>query len=115
MAHVFDGKLYFTRDYMQGNFIPKILSGLSPNQPLNPWQKHLQRHLQVVKKDFQAEHENFMFQKRSCVCMPLGMWVEVKVHSYLACTHVCAGNYMCHAQAMALSQQSRRNQFRTFA
>ena len=25
MAHVFDGKLYFTRDHMQGNFIPKNL------------------------------------------------------------------------------------------
>ena len=24
MAHVFDGKLYFTRDHMQGNFIPKM-------------------------------------------------------------------------------------------
>ena len=23
MAHVFDGKLYFTRDHMQGDFIPK--------------------------------------------------------------------------------------------
>ena len=23
MAHVFDGKLYLTRDHMQGNFIPK--------------------------------------------------------------------------------------------
>ena len=25
MAHVFDGKLYFTRDHMQGNFITKNL------------------------------------------------------------------------------------------
>ena len=25
MAHVFDGKLYFTRHHMQGNFIPKNL------------------------------------------------------------------------------------------
>ena len=25
MAHVFDGKLYFSRDHMQGNFIPKNL------------------------------------------------------------------------------------------
>ena len=25
MAHVFDGKLYLTRDHMQGNFIPKNL------------------------------------------------------------------------------------------
>ena len=25
MAHVFDGKLYFTRDHMKGNFIPKHL------------------------------------------------------------------------------------------
>ena len=25
MAHVFDGKLYFTRDHMQANFIPKNL------------------------------------------------------------------------------------------
>ena len=25
MAHVFDGKLYFKTDHMQGNFIPKDL------------------------------------------------------------------------------------------
>ena len=32
MAHVFDGKLYFTRDHMQGNFIPKNLTLPKPNQ-----------------------------------------------------------------------------------
>ena len=31
MAHVFDGKLYFTRDHVQGNFIPKNLK--LPHRP----------------------------------------------------------------------------------
>ena len=48
MAHIINGKLYFTRDHMQGNFIPKNLKFPQPNQPLNLRQRHLQRHLQVV-------------------------------------------------------------------
>ena len=42
---LFDGKFYFTRDHMQGNFIPK---NLKLPQPLNLRQRVLQRHLQVV-------------------------------------------------------------------
>ena len=44
MAHVFDGKLYFTRDHMQGNFIPKNLKLPEPK----PAPSLGQRHLQVV-------------------------------------------------------------------
>jgi hypothetical protein len=36
--------------------------------------------------------------------MPLPTWVEVKVQSYLARTHVCAGSCMCRVQASALSK-----------
>ena len=45
MAHVFHGKLYFTRDHMQGNFIPKNLK--LPEPKPSP-KRHLQGHLQVV-------------------------------------------------------------------
>ena len=36
MAHVFDGKLYFTRDYIQGNFIPKNLKLPEPKPAPKP-------------------------------------------------------------------------------
>ena len=36
MAHVFDGKLYFTRDHMQGNFIPKNLKLPEPKPAPKP-------------------------------------------------------------------------------
>ena len=36
MAHVFDGKLYFTRDHMQGNFIPKNLKLHEPKPTTKP-------------------------------------------------------------------------------
>ena len=36
MAHAFDGKLYFTRDHMQGNFIPKNLKLLEPKLAPKP-------------------------------------------------------------------------------
>ena len=50
-----------------------------------------------------------MFLTLSCVCMPLGKWEEVKVHSYHALTHVCVGSCMCrHAQAMPCPSYSRR-------
>ena len=39
MAHVFDGKLYFTRDHMQGNFIPKNLKWPQPKPAPKPQAK----------------------------------------------------------------------------
>ena len=39
MAHVFDGKLYFTRDHMQGNFIPKNLKLPQPKPTAKPQAK----------------------------------------------------------------------------
>ena len=36
--------------------------------------------------------------------MHLGKWVDVKVHSYHAFTHVCVGSCMCGAEATALSK-----------
>ena len=36
MAHVFDGKLYFIRDHMQGNFIPKNLKLPEPKPAPKP-------------------------------------------------------------------------------
>ena len=36
MAHVFDGKLYFTRDHMQGNLIPKTLKLPQPKSAPQP-------------------------------------------------------------------------------
>ena len=36
MAHGFDGKLYFTRDHMQGNFIPKDLKLPQPKPAPQP-------------------------------------------------------------------------------
>ena len=66
MAHVFDGKLYFTRDHMQGNFIPKDLPQPKPSP--KPQAKasskaslsgeHVQLFRMVYdrKKGFQAEH-----------------------------------------------------------
>ena len=68
MAHVFDGKLYFTRDHMQGNFIPKNLKLPELKPAPKPWAKasstasssgeHVQLFRMVYhrKKGFQAEH-----------------------------------------------------------
>ena len=68
MAHVFDGKLYFTRDHMQGNFIPKNLKLPEPKPAPKPRAKasskasssgeHVQLFRMVYhrKKGFQAEH-----------------------------------------------------------
>ena len=68
MAHVFDGKLYFTRDHMQGNFIPKNLKLPEPKPAPKPRAKassttsssgeHVQLFCMVYhrKKGFQAEH-----------------------------------------------------------
>ena len=64
MAHVFDGKLYFTRDPMQGNFIPKNLKLPEPKPAPKPRPKasssgeHVQLFRMVYdrKKGFQAEH-----------------------------------------------------------
>ena len=39
MAHVFDGKLNFTRDHMQGNFIPKNLKLPQPKPAPKPQAK----------------------------------------------------------------------------
>ena len=68
MAHVFDGKLYFTRDHMQGNFIPKNLKLPEPKPAPKPWAKasskasssgeHVQLFCMVYdrKQGFQSEH-----------------------------------------------------------
>ena len=66
MAYVFDGKLYFTRDHMQGNFIPKNLKlpKLAPKPQAKTYSKvsssceHMQLFRMVYdrKKGFQAEH-----------------------------------------------------------
>ena len=64
MAHVFDGKLYFTRDHMQGNFIHKNLK-LPERKPApkpSPKASSSDEHVQLFrmaydrKKGFQAEH-----------------------------------------------------------
>ena len=59
MAHVFDGKLYLTRDHMQGNFIPKNLKLPEPkHQPkASSSGEHVQLFRMVYdhKKGFQAE------------------------------------------------------------
>ena len=39
MVHVFDGKLYFTRDHMQGNFIPRNLKLPQPKPAPKPQAK----------------------------------------------------------------------------
>ena len=36
-----------------------------------------------------------MLQTFSGVCMPLGTWVEIEVHSYYALIYVCVGGCMC--------------------
>ena len=68
MAHVFNGKLYFTRDHMQGNFIPKNLKLPQRKPAPQPQAKtpsklfssgeHMQlfRMVYDYKKGFQAEH-----------------------------------------------------------
>ena len=68
MAHVFDGKLYFTRDHMQANFIPKDLKLPQPKPAGKPQAKtsskassngeHVQLFRMVYdrKRGFQAEH-----------------------------------------------------------
>ena len=68
MAHVFDGKLYFTRDYMQRKFVPKNLELPEPKPAPKPWAKASSRafssgeHVQFsrmvchCKKGFQSEH-----------------------------------------------------------
>ena len=68
MAHVFDGKLYFTRDQMQGNFIPKNLKLPQPRPAPKPRAKASSKasssgeHVQLFhmvydrKKGFQSEH-----------------------------------------------------------
>ena len=128
MAHVFDGKLYFTRDHMQGNFIPKNLKLPEPKkvpkrQPkayskASSSAEHVQLFRMVYdrKKGFKSEHFYvshasllvgtwvFMSQTLSCASMPLGTWTEVKVQSYHALTHVCVGSCICRAQATALSK-----------
>ena len=67
MAHVFDGKLYFTTDHMQGNFIPKNLKLPEPKPAPKPRAKaskasssgeHVQLFRMVYdrKKGSQSEH-----------------------------------------------------------
>ena len=40
----------------------------------------------------------------SCLCMPLGTWVGVNMHSYRALTHVCVGSRMCCTHPTTLSK-----------
>ena len=66
MAHVFDGKFYFTRDHMQGNFIPKNLKLPKPapkprakaSSKASSSGEHVQLFCMVYgrKKGFQSEH-----------------------------------------------------------
>ena len=128
MAHFFDGKSYFTRDYMQGNFIPKNLKlptlkpAPKPRAKASSSGEHVQLFHTVYhrKKGFQAKH----FVCFSCfiafgnmgvklkfhvphtfLCLhAFGTWVEVKVYSYNAGTQVCVGSCMRCAQAAALSK-----------
>ena len=125
MAHVFEGKLYFTRDYMQGKFVHKNLKLREPKPASKPRAKasskasssgeHVQLfrivpHVILSQGGFPSRTfvgfscfiacenmgVNLKFQvTNTCVCMPLGMWVEVKGHSYHALTHVCVGSCMC--------------------
>ena len=57
MDHVFEWKLYFTRDHMQGNFIPKNLKLPEPN-PASSSGEHVRLFRMVYdrKKGFQAEY-----------------------------------------------------------
>ena len=63
-GHVFDRKLYFTREHMQGNFIPKNLKLPAPKPTPKPRAKAsssgehvlLFRMVHNRKKGFQAEH-----------------------------------------------------------
>ena len=68
MVHVFDGKLYWTRDRMQGHFIPKNMKLPKPKPAPKPRAKasskasssgeHVQLFCTVYdrKKGFQCEH-----------------------------------------------------------
>ena len=68
MAHVFDGKLYFTRDRMQRNFIPQDLKLPQPKPAPKPQARTSSKasssgeHVQLFgivcdrKNGFQAEH-----------------------------------------------------------
>ena len=51
MAHVFDGKLYFTRDHMQGNFISKNLKLPEPKPAPKPQPKasSIGEHVQLFR------------------------------------------------------------------
>ena len=67
MAHVFDGKLHFTRDHMQGNFIlnlklPQLKPAPKPQAKTSSKASSSGEHVQLFcmvydrKKGFQAEH-----------------------------------------------------------
>ena len=68
MAHVFDGKLYFIRDHMQGDFIPKNLKVPEPKPAPKAQAKATSKasssgeHVELFrmvydrKKGFQSEH-----------------------------------------------------------
>ena len=72
MAHVFDGKLYFTREHLQGTFIPKNLKLPQPNPAPKPQAKASSKasssgeHVSLFrivydhKKGFQAEHASLL-------------------------------------------------------
>ena len=82
MAHVLDGKLYFTRDHMQGNFIHKTLKLPEPKPAPKPRAKasskasssgeHVQLFRMVYdrKKGFQSEH-----LQASHASLLIGTWV----------------------------------------
>ena len=94
---------------------PRIWSCLSPNRTCNcsAWCIIARRvskpnicRLRILHCLCQhgCDPEIFMFPRLSCVCMHLGMWAKVKVHSCHAHAHVCASSCMCCAQATPLSQ-----------
>ena len=51
-----------------------------------------------------CEPEISWFKQFFYVCMLLGTWAEVKVHSYHTLTHMCVGSYMCCVQVVPLSK-----------
>ena len=82
LPEVFDGKLYLTRDHMQGNFIPKNLKLPEPKPApkvrakASPKASSSGEHVQLFhmvydrKKGFQSEH-----LKASHASLLVGTWV----------------------------------------
>ena len=73
MADVFDGKLYFTRDHMQDNFIPKKLKLRQPKPTPKPQAKA------SPKTSSRGEHET--------IPLPQIVWIVTNNH---------IGRYTCN-------------------